>query len=285
MVAVTAALISGGMYDRLYDAIEGFTQESSITVDVAFRAPHPELNAHLAESDTPAYDLVSTHTKYAPSQRHFLAALDAGAIENAADFYPAVIDLTTIDGALYGIPRNIDVRLLHYRTDLISQPPTTGDELLAAARAVNRPPYLWGFVFPGRDSGLFGTFYELAESAGARLFPETLVPELCNDGGRWALNLLKTLIATGWYHPRFRLGTTTKCTPGYVPGNPPWFATGPVTTAFMQTRLFRGWHGDSTSLDCPLGRRGNRWLMVAAIRSHWRVWGHENLKRSLCSAS
>ncbi|MGH9882545.1 MAG: extracellular solute-binding protein, partial [Pyrinomonadaceae bacterium] len=94
---------------------------------------------------------------------------------------------------LYGVPRNIDVRLLHYRTDLIDSPPQTWDELSALARKHNRPPDHYGFVFPGRESGLFGTFFELAEMAGARLFPDDLVPDIENDAGRWALGLLRTL--------------------------------------------------------------------------------------------
>jgi multiple sugar transport system substrate-binding protein len=45
------------------------------------------------------------------------------------------------------------------------------------------------------ESGLFGTFYELAEMGGAELFPPDLVPRIENDGGRWALNSLRTCYA------------------------------------------------------------------------------------------
>jgi len=65
------------------------------------------------------------------------------------------------------------------------------------AMSRNAPPDLYGFVFPGRESGLFGTFFELAEMAGARLFPDNLVPEIENEGGRWALGLLRTFYAEG----------------------------------------------------------------------------------------
>src|SRR5205823_917606 len=92
------------------------------------------------------------------------------------DFMPLLLELARVDGGLYGLPRNIDVRLLHYRTDLIQSPPKTWDGLAALAEALNSPPDLYGFVFPGCESGLFGTFYELAEMAGARLFPPDLVP-------------------------------------------------------------------------------------------------------------
>ena len=92
------------------------------------------------------------------------------------DFTPQLLDLARIHGQLFSLPRNVDVRLLHYRTDLIAQPPATWDELLDLARALNQPPHQYGFVFPGMESGLFGTFYELVEMGGAELFPPDLVP-------------------------------------------------------------------------------------------------------------
>jgi multiple sugar transport system substrate-binding protein len=110
--------------------------------------------------------------------------------EILTDFVPLLLELARIDGLLYSIPRNIDVRLLHYRNDVIDSPPATWDELLETARRVNSPPGFYGFLFPGRESGLFGTFYELAEMAGAHLFPQDLVPDIVNEGGRWALQFL-----------------------------------------------------------------------------------------------
>jgi multiple sugar transport system substrate-binding protein len=85
--------------------------------------------------------------------------------------------------------------LLHYRTDILPAVPRTWDALLDAARAVTRPPHFYGFLFPGMESGLFGTFYELAEMGGAELFPPDLVPRIENDGGRWALHVLRTCYA------------------------------------------------------------------------------------------
>ena len=115
------ALISGGMYDSLYAHIPQFEQATGAAVAVEFTGTHPELNAHLAALDRPPYDLVGTHTKYAPSQQRFLAPLESF---DTVDFFPPLLRMAGIGGALYGIPRNIDLRLLHYRTDLIEMPPT-----------------------------------------------------------------------------------------------------------------------------------------------------------------
>jgi multiple sugar transport system substrate-binding protein len=196
------ALISGPAYDPLYECLPKFTERTGNQVNVVFCGAHPALNHHLASLAEVPYDLVSTHTKYAPSQLDFLAPLD-GLIDDArrADFVELLLELASIGGSLYALPRNIDVRLLHYRTDLISSPPATWDELLELARELNSPPDHYGFVFPGRESGLFGTFFELAEMAGAHLFPETLVPDIENQGGRWALGLLRTFYAEGLVPP------------------------------------------------------------------------------------
>ena len=196
------ALISGPAYDPLYECLPAFTTETGIRVNVAFKGDHPTLNHHLAALTEVPYDLVSTHTKYAPSQLEFLAALD-GLVDKGAleDFVPLLLNLASVDDHLYSVPRNIDVRLLHYRTDLIEEPPATWDDLVELARKKNAPPEHYGFLFPGRESGLFGTFFELAEMAGARLFPENLVPEIENEGGRWALGLLRTFYREGLVPP------------------------------------------------------------------------------------
>ena len=196
------ALIAGPAYDPLYQCLPAFSEAPGVTVNVAFRGDHPALNRHLASLAEVSYDLVSTHTKYAPSQLTFLASLDA-LIDEAAlqDFVPRVLEMARVGGSLYGLPRNIDVRLLHYRTDLIESPPATWNGLLELARKHNAPPDMYGFLFPGRESGLFGTFFELAEMAGARLFPEYLVPDIENEAGRWALGLLRTFYLEGLVPP------------------------------------------------------------------------------------
>jgi multiple sugar transport system substrate-binding protein len=194
-VELQVALISGPAYDPLYQCLPAFTKTTGIKVNVAFRGDHPALNNHLAALAEVPYDLVSTHTKYAPSQLRFLAPLDElvepAAVTQLTDFVPLLLELVRVDGSLYGLPRNIDVRLLHFRRDLIDAPPVTWDDLLDTARRHNSPPECFGFIFPGRESGLFGTFFELAEMAGAQLFPDNLVPDIENEGGRWALRFLR----------------------------------------------------------------------------------------------
>jgi multiple sugar transport system substrate-binding protein len=215
------------MYDALYEALPRFEQETGYKVDVLERLPHPELNAYLKrvfESGAADLDLLSTHTKYAPSQAQWLAPLDDWLPdETIADILPRPLELARIEGRLLQVPRNLDVRLLHYRRDLFDHPneqdafmrqfgrpltvPDTWAELVDAATFFTRSVHnggrpLFGFLFPGRDSGLFGTFYELLVGAGGILFDEGLKPAFHSTAGAWAAGVLADLYGGRRVTPR-----------------------------------------------------------------------------------
>lgn len=194
------------MYDPLYERIPAFERATGLQVEIVDRLPHPELNARVKrafETGDPDIDLISTHTKYAPSQAAWLSPLDDLPIAaERGDFLPHPLELARIDGALLQIPRNLDVRLLYYRSDLLGngnaaagarpEVPPTWEALVETATALTRPG-LHGFLFPGRDSGLFGTFYELLVSAGGRLFDADLRPAFDGPAGVWAADRIAEL--------------------------------------------------------------------------------------------
>jgi multiple sugar transport system substrate-binding protein len=200
------------MYDGLYESFPEFQRRSGLQVEVVVRLPHPELNAWVrsaCEAGDAEVDLLSTHTKYAPSQARWLLPLD-DRLEPAelADLLPRPAELARIDGRLLQVPRNLDMRLLYYRQDLFEDPaagksfaathrrplrvPETWDELVEVATALTGPG-CHGFLFPGRDSGLFGTFYELLVSAGGELFDPALRPAFDSPAGYWAADRLTEL--------------------------------------------------------------------------------------------
>jgi multiple sugar transport system substrate-binding protein len=220
--ALNVALVGGPMYDPLYELLPEFEKRTGCRVHIAARLVHPELNAHLDElyrSGQGAYDLISTHNKYAPSQKHFLRPLDDWFRESELnEFIPAVLEMSRVEGWLLSIPRNIDVRLLYYRCDLFQDAteqknflaaagrelrvPETWEELAQVAAFFTRPPELYGFAFPGCDSGLFGTFFELVAMAGGKLFRPDLRPGFVDHTGRWALGFLHRLYAEDKVTPR-----------------------------------------------------------------------------------
>jgi multiple sugar transport system substrate-binding protein len=191
--AVRVALVGGPMYDPLYETIPEFERATGLRVEVVARLPHPELNAFVKqtfESGDHDLDLLSTHTKYAPSQAQWLAPLDASFDD--PDLLSRPAELSRLDNRLLQVPRNLDVRLLHYRRDLIDKPPATWAELAEVASAVTRPG-LYGFLFPGRDSGLFGTFYEMLVGAGGELFDDSLAPAFDSPPGVAAASMIADL--------------------------------------------------------------------------------------------
>ena len=72
-------LVGGPMYDPLYERIGEFEESEGMSVEVIAAPTHPDLNERIEEefsSGRASYDLISTHTKYAPSQRQWLTPLD-----------------------------------------------------------------------------------------------------------------------------------------------------------------------------------------------------------------
>ncbi len=195
-------LVGGPMYDPLYGRIPEFEERHGVEVEAVVAPTHPDLNRRIEEefrSGGARYDLISTHTKYAPSQKRWLTPLDGDlTYSELAPFNQRPLELARIDGALYGVPRNLDIKLLLYRTDLMEDQPSSWEDLReTAARLRSTGPSgdLFGFVFPGKESGLFGHFFELHAMAGGTMFEDDgpPAPRLDDEAGRWALGLLKDL--------------------------------------------------------------------------------------------
>ncbi len=208
-----AAFVGGPMYDYPYSKIPEFEAETGYKVEIGAKLIHPGLNEHIAGlygKGKGSYDLITTHSKYAPSQKEWLSSLEADVSEEeAASYIPSTIELMRIGGELMQLPRNIDVKLVYYRKDLFEDtkekesfrqrfgyelaPPKRWQELRDMAKFFTRPPHLYGFVFPGRYSGLFGHFFELLAMAGGTLFDENLKPQFVSQAGEWALGFLRDL--------------------------------------------------------------------------------------------
>jgi multiple sugar transport system substrate-binding protein len=223
------AFIGGPQYDGLLELLPAFEKQTSYHLHVDVRLPHVELNERMAKdlgTENGHYDLISTHTKYCPSQAEHLRPLgefvDA---DELTDFVPRVLELCRFaNGAdqthekLMQLPRNFDARILFYRADLIDAP-QTWDEAEALMVKHKRDGF-YGFAFPGRHSGLFGTFYELLGMAGGDLFDADLNPIFNSDAGEWSLNYLHRIhsvdhvtppdLLENWYYDeisgRFRDG-------------------------------------------------------------------------------
>lgn len=192
-------LVGGPMYAPLYARLPEFEERRGIRVEVVIAPTHPELNERIEKeftSGTAQYDLISTHAKYAPSQKRWLTSLDDMSEDELLPFSPRTLELARMDGALYGVPRNLDVKLLLYRTDLVERPPCSWEGLLGEAVLLkNSGKIPYGFAFPGKESGLFGHFFELHAMAGGEMFADEgpPIPSVDDEAGLWALSMLKGL--------------------------------------------------------------------------------------------
>lgn len=207
------ALIAGPQYDQVDATLDAFTREHGVPVEVAFRGDHVALNRHLADAlpGGARYHLVSTHSKYVPSQSAWLQPIDPwSAFVDIGTFHPTALDLCRYQGALLSLPRNIDARLLFVDRELVADDwePASWDDLLAKAASVEDTTGTPGFAYPTRDSGLFGTFFELTAAFGGRLFDESDQPAFTDDGAvaalTWMVDVAENasppgMVADGWY--------------------------------------------------------------------------------------
>jgi len=177
------ALVGGPMYDGLYQMLDG------LDVEVVVHADHPTLNRAVAErlQRGERIDVLSTHSKYAPSQAHWLHPLDELLAPPLLEaLAPAAVERCRFEGRLLSAPRNIDVRVLWANRRLLGGRalPDTWEELRGARLA---------FGFPGRESGLFGTFFEIVTVHGGHLFDDALQPALVSAPARHAVDTLVEL--------------------------------------------------------------------------------------------
>jgi multiple sugar transport system substrate-binding protein len=171
------------MYDHLYAILR------DRDVDVVVHEDHPTLNREVAGllASGRRIDVLATHSKYAPSQRDWLTPLDDLLADAAlAPLAPRAIELCRFEGALLCAPRLVDVRVLWVRRDRVDAVPDTWSQLLGGDVV---------FGFPGRESGLFGTFFELVVGAGGALFDDARQPTMATPEAEWAVDTLCRLAA------------------------------------------------------------------------------------------
>lgn len=185
------ALVGGPMYDHIENVFEPGE------VEIVVKADHPTLNRTVAAmlEAGERIDVLSTHSKYAPSQSSWLTPLnDLIPIDALA---PAAVSLCQFRDQQFCVPRLIDVRLAWSRADRVSSVPTTWTEL-AASKVV--------FGFTGRESGAFGMFFELVMGAGGALFDDELRPTMDTPECVAALALMQQLVSRaptdlpGWHY-------------------------------------------------------------------------------------
>lgn len=127
-------------------------------------------------------------------------------------FLPAALQAGYFRGRLYRLPVRTDVGVLYYRKDLLEhggfEPPASFSDLDRAARALQNPPELWGFVWQGSQyEGLVCDYLEVLTGFGGYwVDPATLEVGLDRPE---AIRALEWMAATRTGDPISPPGVTT----------------------------------------------------------------------------
>ncbi len=113
-----------------------------------------------------------------------------------ANYLPGPLQGCTYNGKLWAAPQYTDVGIIYYRTDIISTPPNTWDELTAMAKAVSPSKAKFGYVWEGAQyEGLVCDFVEVLYGYGGSVLA-------ANDPTKVTVNSAEGLAAltqmVGW---------------------------------------------------------------------------------------
>lgn len=202
---LTAVLIGGGSYEKLYTLLEDWEQATGADIDTSTRLAHGEMNDKLLREyagGSPSFNWASDHSGPWPQWQAALEPLDGYVDqENLGDFTPSVLEFCKAvdDGQVYLMPRHVDMQLMYYRKDLIEdpaeqadfksrygyelRPPADWKEWEDVAEFFTRPPELYGYAAVG-----YWDFAGLLSSAGGLLLDEQNRPAWNTEAGKAALS-------------------------------------------------------------------------------------------------
>jgi multiple sugar transport system substrate-binding protein len=102
------------------------------------------------------------------------------------------------DGRLYAAPKNTNVQLLWYRTDLIDDPPATWDDMIGAAQQLrdDGQPYLV-ITMGAQYEGLVVLYNTIVASAGGHILNEDGTEAVFDEGAVQALEILRRFATAG----------------------------------------------------------------------------------------
>jgi multiple sugar transport system substrate-binding protein len=200
-------LIGGDQYDPLYKRIAIWEKATGAKVEVLSSKNGFDLDKELKQ------DIASGSIDFCAGWDH--TSFMAQYTDLYADLYPLVpkpvlatyiprtLGSAEIDGKLMLLPWHTDVSNLYYQRALYESadnrakykarfgrdlaPPTTIDEFKQQAIFFSNPPNLYGTVYPGKEEGLTGRFYEMVRSYGGELFDKNWKPAFNSPAGLQAL--------------------------------------------------------------------------------------------------
>ncbi|MEO3743133.1 ABC transporter substrate-binding protein [Plantactinospora sp. B5E13] len=108
------------------------------------------------------------------------------------------LETARYEGRLYAAPKNTNVQLLWYRTDLVPQPPRTWDEMISAAQELKGRGQPYQVITMGAQyEGLVVLFNNLVASAGGKILDDAGTRAVFDAGAVRALDVLRRFATAG----------------------------------------------------------------------------------------
>jgi multiple sugar transport system substrate-binding protein len=124
--------------------------------------------------------------------------------EAEAGTLPGPLETAQYQGKLYAAPKNTNVQLLWYRSDLVQQPPQTWDEMIEAAKQLKSQGKPYEIQTMGAQyEGLVVLYNTLVASAGGTILNEDGTKATVDAGAVKALEVLHTFATSGMTSPSF----------------------------------------------------------------------------------
>ncbi|GAB3365259.1 ABC transporter substrate-binding protein [Micromonospora halotolerans] len=118
------------------------------------------------------------------------------------------LDTARYEGRLYAAPKNTNVQLLWYRSDLVPEPPKSWDEMISAAQQLKQQGKPYQVLTMGAQyEGLVVLYNTLAESAGGKVLSDDGKKAVMDEGTVRALDQLKKFATSGVTSPSFTNAT------------------------------------------------------------------------------
>ncbi|MEV4483299.1 ABC transporter substrate-binding protein [Micromonospora coxensis] len=118
------------------------------------------------------------------------------------------LDTARYEGRLYGAPKNTNVQLLWYRTDLVPEAPKSWDDMIRVAQDLKGQGKPYQVLTMGAQyEGLVVLYNTLAESAGGKILSDDGKQAVMDAGTVTALDQLKRFATSGVTSPSFSNAT------------------------------------------------------------------------------
>jgi trehalose/maltose transport system substrate-binding protein len=116
----------------------------------------------------------------------------------------APLESARYEDRLYAAPKNTNVQLLWYRTDLVDQPPQTWDELIQAAQQLRDQGQPYQVITMGAQyEGLVVLYNNITASAGGHILNDEGTEAVFDAGAVQALDILHQFATAGVTSPSF----------------------------------------------------------------------------------